>query len=153
MRLILTLCMATLLAGCATNKPLTALPESTSEFSKSKEELVSKYPDIGAYEETWRGFSPNNPLVEDVVNRLGSPKRIERDWWYPIAMVGTLVALSADPIAWGIVLAVRPDTLKTYYFEKDRYCIVAIIDKTIVSRYEPYMTSWTWNDNKENCKN
>lgn len=145
--------MFTLLAGCATNRPLTALPESAGEFTKSKEELVSKYPDIAAYEKRWRGFSPNNPLEEDVVSRLGSPKRIERNWGYPAVMIATAVAISADPITWGIVLSVRPDTPKTYYFEKDRYCIVAIIDKTFVNGYEPYMTSWTWNENKELCRN
>ncbi len=129
------------------------MPESTAEFGASKEYLVNKYPEIAANEPKWRGFSPNWPLEENVVNTLGQPKKIERDWGYPIVMVGTLVAISAEPIVWGIMLAVRPDTPKTYYFEKDKYCIEAIIDRTFVSGYKPYMVSWSWEENMEKCKN
>lgn len=152
MRLILVFFMSALLAGCATNKPLTALPESTNEFTANKEYLVKKYPDIATYEKRWRGFSPNNPLEENIVSHLGSPKKIERDWWYPIVMIGIGVAMSAPPVVWGIVLAVRPDTPKTYYFENEGYCIEAKIDRTFVSGYKPYMLSWAWEKDKEKCK-
>jgi len=147
--------MFVLLAGCATHKPLTALPKSTNEFTENKEYLANKYSDIVTYEKRWRGFSANYPLEENIVNHLGSPKKIKRDWWYPIVMVGTIMAVSTDPITWGItlglVLAVRPDMPKTYYFEKERYCIATKIDRTFVSGYKPYMVSWAWEENKEKC--
>lgn len=140
------------LFGCATfNKPL-KLPESISEYTESKEVLVKKYPDIATYEKQWRGFFVKFPLEENIVKQLGSPKKIKRDWSLYAIIAGGYLVIGANPISWVIALAIIPDTPKTYYFEKERYCIEAKINKSPLTAYKPYMLSWTWEENKDKCK-
>ncbi len=152
MRLPIAFITLALLAGCATHQPLSALPQSKDEYHLDEKALAEKYPDIATYSAQWRGLPANFPPEEDVVARLGKPDRIERNWWYPVSMVVCLAVVGFDPLIAGVVLAIRPDIPKRYYFEKGNYCIEARIDRTFTSGYRPYMSSWSWDENKEKCK-
>lgn len=153
MRIFLVIFLSIFIVGCATNKPLTSLPESVADYSLSRNNLTNSFPEIASYEERWRGFSPNFPTEKNLVDRLGEPKKIKRAWWEAIFMVGYLAAISADPIVWAIAFALRPYPTKTYFFEKGSYCVEAKIDKSISTGYESRMISWAWNENKEKCGN
>lgn len=149
--LVVVVLLALSASGCATHHPISKLPQLNSDFDVTKSELIKQFPDIEKYEKEWRGFYTNYPLEKNVVARLGEPKRIERDWLYPITMIGTALVLNASPLVWGIVFAIRPDTPKRYYFEKGSYCVETKVDKTFVNGYEPYLTSWKWRENAEQC--
>lgn len=153
MRIFLVIFLLFFIVGCATNMPLASLPESAADYSMSKNDLTSNYPEIASYEKRWRGLSPNFPAEKNLVDRLGEPKDIKRAWSEPILTVGLLVAISADPIVWAIIFALRPYPTKTYFFEKGSYCVEAKIDKSISTDYESRMTSWAWKKNKETCGN
>ena len=152
MKVVLLIVISLVSAGCATHAPISKLPDSEIDYKLGKNELVKKYPDIAEYETEWRGFSPNWPLEKDVVEQLGAPIKVERDWWYPVVVIGTALAINAGPFTWSVLIAMRPDTPKIYYFEKDNYCIKAAVDRTIVNGYEPYMYSWEWEENSSDCK-
>ena len=152
MKVVVVILMSIFSIGCATHHNISSLPTSNDGYKLSKGELVSKYPEIAEYEKVWRGFSPNFPLEKDVIEQLGEPEKVKRDWWYPVVMIGTALAINASPFVWGIVFAVRPDTPKLYYFEKGDYCIRAGIDRTFISGYSPYMTVWKWEENSDECK-
>ncbi len=149
MRRIIVASIFFILAGCTTNKPLTALPESNDEYSLSVEELSEKYPDIPKYEKTWRGFKPNHPPEENIVEHLGEPDYKKRNWWYPIVMAGTLVVIGADPLFWGFILALRPNIPEIYYYEKGNHCIKIPMDRSIATKYQQRMISWEWLNKKE----
>ena len=140
------------IVGCATNKPLTLLPESGADYSLSKSELSNKHPEITSYAEHWRGFSPNYPTEKNLLDRLGEPIKTEKHWSEPILTVGVLAAISADPIVWVFMFALRPYPSKTHLFKKGSYCVEAKIDRSISTNYEPRMISWMWNENKESCE-
>ena len=138
------------LIGCS-RKPLVELPKSTEEYQLNKKELVQKYPEILTYENKWRIFFPNYPAEESIIKELGTPDKIEKDWWYPIVMIGTLVAIQAQPIVWGITLLTRPDIPKKYIYKKEDYCIKVFIDRTIFHGYRKYMQSWEWQEKNKDC--
>ena len=98
--------------GCATHAPLLQVPSEIDAFSLPKDQLDVLYTDVPLYEKQWRGLSPNFPLMESVDSVLGEPKVVKRDWWYPIIMVGTLAAISADPITWGHCFGSTPGCTK-----------------------------------------
>jgi hypothetical protein len=66
-------------------------------------------------------------------------------------VVGTLIAISADPFIWGVAFAIRPDIPETYYYEKGEHCIMVQFDRTFVTGYRQYMHSWKWRDKEEEC--
>ncbi len=139
-----------LFSGCS-RKSLAPLPKSTHDYQLSKQELIKKYPEISIYEDKFRFFFPNYPPEESVKKELGTPDKIERDWWYPILMIGTLVAIQAQPIVWGIVVLTKPSIPKTYIYKKENYCIETLIDRTFVHGYREYMHSWDWKKTNKDC--
>jgi hypothetical protein len=114
--------------------------------------LKQEYTDIEKYQDHWRGFIPDVVVESDVIDHLGEPVNTQRNWWYPAVMIGTLAALSAHPVTWGVVFAIRPDAPKKVYFKKQDYCVEANIDRTFINGYEPVMYSWSWSKDQELCK-
>jgi len=148
--ILLILLISFLLIGCS-RKPLVELPKSVEEYQLNKKELVQKYPEISKYEDEWRIFFPNYPAEESVIKELGSPDKVKRDWWYPIIIVGTLVAIQSQPIVWGIALFTRPYIPKRYIYKKEDYCIEVFIDRTFIHGYREYMHSWKWKEKNQGC--
>lgn len=137
---------------CATHKPLTSMPKDEKEYSQSKEALVKGYSDIQMYEKNWRGFNPNFPLISNIESHLGEPVKTKRDWWYPASIIATGIVINANPIVWGIVIAIRPDTPKENYYKKGNQCIKVKVDRTFLSVYKPYILSWEWSEDKKACE-
>jgi len=152
MKKIIPLIFIVTLTGCASVTSFKSLPKSEDEFLLEKTKLVEKYPEISVYEKKWRGFSPQYPSEQALKSEFGEPNVVKRDWLYPITMVGTLAILSADPVVWFMVFAVRPDTPKTYFYKKGNYCIKALIDRTFLGFYSEYMNSWEWEEKAESCE-
>lgn len=133
-----------------THNRFTKLP-SEEEFIESKLYLNEKYKDIALYEQTFRGFSANYPMEKDLVKYFGKPDKVENNWSEPAVLVGTLAVLSAEPITWGIIFALRPVPSKTYIYKKGNYCISAKVNYDASVGYEDYMTHWEWVEGAEKC--
>ena len=150
MKNLIYLPLILLLTSCITHNGFTKLP-SDEEFVKPKSYLKNKYKDIALYEEGFRGFSPNWPMEKELVKHFGEPDKVIKNWKEPAIYVGTLLALSADPIVWGIMFALRPVPSKTYIYKKGNYCISAHVNYDAFNGYEDYMTYWEWIERKDKC--
>jgi hypothetical protein len=152
-------------SGCTTSRPFNDIPTESYSFNLSKDQLQNQYPEIQKYEKRFRGFSPNTPLIQELISKWGEPDKKRKKMSYPLLMGGTLGGCSAlfGPIpalaAGGAAIAIRPYVPEYYYWHKENYCIEAILDKTIDHGYKKRMISWQWydlrtkNEIPEECKN
>lgn len=152
MKCLSLLIILVLLTGCASTTSFTSLPKTDNEFLLDKAKLSANYPEISTYEKHWRGFSKEYPTEQSLISELGEPHETKRYWLYPIVVVAVAVAIHAQPIVWGIVIAIRPDIPETYYFKKGNYCVEARMDRTIFDSYRSHMAWWDWKENAESCE-
>ena len=146
----ITISLTILLSGCTTKK--LNLPTTPKEYTMSKKELIEKYPDIKTYESRWN-FSFTRPSKDTLIEKLGDPDKIKRDWWTHIILAGELALLQAQPVVWGMVFLISPDTPKDYIYKKGDYCIKVHTLKNIAHLYKPTIAYWTWDKvGDKDCK-
>jgi hypothetical protein len=151
MKLIKVLIVLIFLNGCASTYPLGPMPKKHEDYLLSMSELRKKYPDIAIYEKEGRSPFDNHPLEGNLVEVLGEPTKIETLWGTPITGVVTLLALNAQLLTWGIVIAIHPDAPQKYYFDRGKYCIEARIFRFPFTMYSKAMNSWKWSEDKDKC--
>jgi hypothetical protein len=152
MKYLLCLLVFALMTGCASTTTFTALPKEEQEFLLPKQQLSEKYSEIPTYEKRWRGFTKQLPTEQSLISELGEPRATRKNWLSPVATVVLLAALQAQPIVWGLVIAIRPDVPEKYYFKRGNYCVEANMDRTFIGFYTKHMTSWDWKENAETCE-
>lgn len=147
---VILLCI--LQTGCITSKNFESLPRDAADFQLPYEQLEQKYPEVSLYAK-FRGFAPNMPPADNLIELWGKPEINKTDYWYFPRMGLTLAVLSisAPPVVIAetavIAFAIRPVSPEEYIWCKENYCIEAVID-TAFPHYRRRVARWEWTDSR-----
>lgn len=135
------------MGGCATTAEFNSTPKETSEFSKEKSYLESRYADIDKYDRTFA--SPADaPPVQKLGEIWGEPDRKEKRWGEFIFSFGIGVGFVATGYLSYPLLAVffimDPYPQENYVWSKGDCEVTAFGRSEIFTRYEKRIHKWKW---------
>lgn len=138
-------------AGCATSRPLGAIPKEPQDFILPFAELKAKFPELAVYEKKDFSLGYRTP-VQDVIDQWGEPNNKSVQWWRPhgLALPALIVGgvasggIEGPLIGAGIVLGMFPVPVMVYIWEKGDYLIDVYVDSSILGGYMKRLWYWEW---------
>jgi len=171
LRVTITSLILIILSGCTSVAKLGQLPLNEDDYLLSKEELVSKYPEIDRYEyklktayystclfcsyEYVESMEPPDdsslPRKEDVLDVFGKPYGIKGGYILHTVIAGGLIVSGFGPVsAVAIPLLAEPTYKRWYFFEKGNYCVEVTFTRTVKTKYKSLMKGWNWHEQRCN---
>jgi hypothetical protein len=146
-KIMLTATACLLLFGCAGQRQLGQIPQTSEDFSLPQKELIEKYPEIAMYEKGHYIFG-HCTSIEELTVAWGEPKEKKFKWFTFPATYAPLFFLAGGAqgggIGTGIVLAMYPVPAQEYFYEKGKYTVKVLVDKSFYCGYKARLWTWEW---------